>query len=310
MTLSPERAIAERARTQLGHITRRQYLDLGLTYSALAHRTRTGLHRQVGSGTFRLQGAPDGRRADVMAACLDLGAVASHRTAAWLHGLDGFGPPTRIEVLVPKGRRVANDLAIVHQTTNLGPDDIVTVDGIPSTSIARTILGLAALVPAEVPREALVGAVEVAVRQRKASDRWLWWLLEERRCRGRNGVGVMEDVLAQRARLGPTESWLERETLRVLAAAGLPAPTVQRRVRDRGRFVSRVDLVYDAAKVAIEVEGKDHLTPEQHRIDARQRNELQLLGYTILTFTYTDVVGDPSRVVRTVRRALEQQMAA
>lgn len=81
-------------------------------------------------------------------------------------------------------------------------------------------------------------------------------------------------------------------------------------MRDRGRFVSRVDLVYDAAKVAIEVEGKDHLTPEQHRIDARQRNELQLLGYTILTFTYTDVVGDPSRVVRTVRRALEQQMAA
>lgn len=311
MSPSIERAIAERAQEQLGLITRAQYREVGVSNARIWGRTRRGAHLPVGRSTFRLPGAPVGPRATLMAACLDVGAVASHRSAAWLHGLHCFTAPARLEVLVLKDRsKTVSELAIVHQTTSLEPADVADVEGIPCTSVARTILNLCALVPHEVARADVLGAIEVAVRDRLASDRWLWWLLEERRCRGRNGVLAMEDVLAERARLGPTESWLEREILRVLAAALLPAPVVQHRVDDQGRFVSRVDLIYADARVAIEVEGKGHLTPEQHAVDARQRNELQLLGFTILTFTYHDVVGDPRRVALTIRRALERAAAA
>lgn len=38
----------------------------------------------------------------LQALCLDTGGVASHRSAAWLHGLDGFGPaPFEVTVTRP-----------------------------------------------------------------------------------------------------------------------------------------------------------------------------------------------------------------
>lgn len=305
MDPSIERAIAERARSQLGLLTRSQALAAGMSRAVVARRCAAGLWDLRGAHVLWPTGLDDDPRRRVLAACLDVGGVASHRTAAWLHGLDAFGAPERPEVLVAVQRTSSTPLARVHRTTDLPLEDVLQVGPVPTTSIARTLLDLAKLVlHHELDRERLVGALEAAVRERQASDRWLWWLLEERRRRGRDGVSVMEEVLAERARLGPTESWLERETLRILDAAGLPLPRVQARIRRRGAFVSRVDLAYDHERIAIEVEGRHHLTEEQQAIDARQRNELQLLGYVILTFKYRDVVGRPEVVVRSVRRAL------
>lgn len=99
----------------------------------------------------------------------------------------------------------------------------------------------------------------------------------------------LESILAERAALGPTESWLERETLRVLGRAGLPLPEVQCTLRQRGAFVSRVDFLYRAARIVIEVEGKSHDPDEQRGVDARQRNGVQLLGHAVLTYTYQQV---------------------
>lgn len=307
-----ERAIAERARTQLGLVTRSQARDVGLSRKVVARRLASGSLLALSDEVLAVGGAPPSWERDVMAACLDVSGVASHRSAAWLHRMEGFARPSGIEVVTRKGRRATRSaLARVHATTNLTPEDVVSVGGIPTTSIARTMLDLSKLVlHRELDRASLVTAVESTVRERRASDRWLWWLLEERRCRGRDGVSVMESVLAERAHLGPTESWLERETLRILAEAGLPLPRVQRRFTRRGAFVSRVDFAYDDRPVAIEVEGKAHLTPAQAAIDVRQRDELQLMGITILTFTYQHVVDDPGWVVDSVRRARALRAAA
>lgn len=313
MEPSIERAIAERSAPQLGLLSRSQARDAGISAAAIRVRLANGNLVRLGHQVYGLAGMATTLRRRILAACLDVDGVASHGTAAWLHGLDGFGPPTVVEVSTRKGRAAnRSPRARVHTSTRLGPDDIVvTLDGIPTTSVARTCLGLsAAVLHGELGREALVRAIESAVRTGQASDRWLWWLLEERRCRGRDGVSVMEDVLAERALLGPTESWLERETLRILDRAGLPRPRVQQRFRRRGAFVSRVDFAYDDCPVAIEVEGKGHLSPAQAAVDARQRDELQLMGVTILTFTYRHVVGDPGWVVDSVRRARALRHAA
>lgn len=308
MSPSIERAIAERAREQLGHINRPQLRALGVDSRWIARRVARGTLVEVGRRTLRLAGAPVTFEARVVAACLDVGGprggVASHRTAAHLHGLEGFPRPSEIEVVVDKGVGSGRTpLARVHASTNLQAD-VVRVGPVPATSVARTLMMLSALVPHDVARERVLGAAEAAVRDGLASMRWLWWLLEERRCRGRDGVTTMEGVLAEMASLGPTESWLERETLGVIAAAGLPLPDVQRTVRRDGAFVSRVDFVYDGPKVVIEVSGKVHLTPQQASRDARQRAELQLMGYTVLDFTYRDVVERPDLVVATIARAI------
>lgn len=311
MDPSIERALAERSASQLGLFTRKQATAVGVSLGVVTRRRAEGLWRTVGNQVIWPAGVAASKERSLMAACLDVAGVASHRSAAWRHGLDGFGLPGRWEVLVPRSGTAATPLARVHRTTNLPGDDVILVGGIPTTSVARTCLDLAKLVlHGELPRARVLNAVESAVRDGKASDRWLWWLLEERRCRGRDGVSVMESICGERADMGPTESWLERETLRVFAAAGLPTPRIQRRISHRGAFVSRVDFAFDPERVVVEVEGKKHLTVPQQSIDARQRNEVQLLGYLILTFTYRDVVGEPERVVDTVRRALLARSAA
>jgi very-short-patch-repair endonuclease len=302
-----ERAVAERARTQLGLITTPQAIALGLPRSTFHRRVGAGLWVPVGRHTFRLAGAPPGRAVDVLAACLDLDAVASHRTAAWLHDLAPW--PGVIDVCVPKGRTVVG----VHDptglrirtSTNLPPDDITVVGAIPTTSVARTLMGLAALEAVEVPDRQLLDVVEEAVRRGLASDRWLWWLLERRRCRGRNGVVRFEDALAERAQLGPTESWLERAVLRIIDEAGLPSPVVQRRIRRRGRFVARVDLAYDPGMIVVEALGyRYHATREQQSRDAARAAELQLMGWSVYQVTYDHVVRKPRWVADVIGAAL------
>lgn len=287
MDVTTEEQIARHCRAQLGHILREQMAEAGLSRSATWRREASGLLVRCGSQTFRDAATPPTARGDVMAACLDRDGVASHRTAGWLHGLCDRGPT--IDITVRKGRSMSvpvGEPVRVHSSTNLPVADVVHVGPIPVTSVARTCLGLAALVPDDFSKGALFETVSRAVDQGLASDPWLWWLLEERRCRGRNGVVALEDVLAERSLIGPTESRLEREVLRILRDGLLPLPRTQHVVRRSGRFAARVDFIYEAERIVLEALGyRFHRTPAQMEADTRRANELQLLGYEVYQFT-------------------------
>lgn len=309
MDSTTERAIADRARDQLGVLTRDQLGAAGLDRRSISRRVAAGLLVPVGTRTLRLGAHPRSMEAEVLAACLDVDGVASHRTAAWLHGLLGAPGPI-IDVTVAKGRSSGSHGRParwrVHTSTNIPVDDVVAVGAIPTTSVARTLLGLAALRPDEVTDCTLTSTIEDAVRRRLASDRWLWWLLEARRCRGRNGVSRFEAVLAERSRLGPTESWLERELLDVLRRAGLPLPVVQRTVRQRGAFVARVDAAYPDERIVLEALGyASHASRQALSADAARASRLTLMGLDVHQFTYDQIVRDPAWVVGVVRAALE-----
>lgn len=266
----------------------------------------------VGRRTYRLGGSPTTIRQRVMAACLDIGGVASGRSAAWLHGMDGFRVEKRPEVMVDRSRfDYRHPSATVRTTTWLPSDDIVSVDGIPCLSVARTLFSLAAEVPRRLAFDRVRGAVDAAVADGQATDPWLWWRLEKLRCRGRNGVKVFEEILSTRAGGSVTESWLERETLRRLAEAGLPTPECQRRICRDGAFVARVDFVYPWCRTVIEVSGfRWHRTPDQLKEDARRRRDLTLAGFRVLEYTYDDIVQYPDRVIAEVAEALGIRRAA
>ncbi|MGI8937260.1 MAG: endonuclease domain-containing protein [Iamia sp.] len=306
-----QRTIAERARQQLGLITRDQLKDLSVSHAAIENLEAVHRLEQMGRDVFRIAGTPRSWEQQVLAACLDTGGIASHRTGARLHPLHGFRLLNMVEVTVTRDRfHGQHPLAIVHTSTNLPPDDIVHIGPIPCTGVARTFLGLAALAP-EVPVEDIRAALDVAARDGLVSEAWLWWRLEMLRCRGRDGVSVMEEILRRRQHLGPTESWLEHRFLELLEDHGLPLPTVQRRVRRRGSFVARVDARYDERAIIVELDGyASHSTRVQIDRDERRRNALTLAGNTVLVFTYDHVVQDPAYVLRTVREALSDAAAA
>ncbi len=79
-----------------------------------------------------------------MAAVLACGgdAVLSHRSAAELHGLRATDR-SRIEVTLPGRVRRHRAGIQVHRSTTLTAADVTTVDGIPVTTVARTIADLA-----------------------------------------------------------------------------------------------------------------------------------------------------------------------
>lgn len=312
MDPSLERSIAERAETQLGHITIQQLLDRGVSRRSIHRRVERGRLTRVGQRTLRMPGLSGSFASAVMAACLDLAGVASHRTAAHLHGLTGFGaPPPIIEVTGREGiGSTRSALATVHRTTNLPANDLVWIGPIPATSVARTIFGLAALVPV-LDEERVRDVIDTAVRDGLASDPWLWWRLEQLRCRGRNGVSILEGILQDRAGRGRTESWLEREFLGCLERGGLPRPVVQRTIRADGAFLARVDCCYERERIVMEVNGHgSHSTKRQRDADAARVNRLQLAGYRVLQFGYDDVVRTPEVVVATVAEALAVAGAA
>jgi very-short-patch-repair endonuclease len=303
-------AIAACARSQRGLITRRQLIDAGLDPRTIRRWTERGTLIACGARTFLLSSAALDARTEVLAACLDLDAVASHLTAAWMHGR--IPRPPMIDVTVTKGRSSRGGTAAargirVHSTTSLPADDVIEVDGIPTMSLARTLLGVAALVPREVTQAELIDIVAGVIETRAASLTWLQWLLDERRCRGRNGVAALEEALDARIQVGPTESWLERRMLQLLDAASLPRPAVQRRVARAPGRAARVDLLYERERIVIEVLGYAfHRTPAEIAADTMRANELQLQDLTVLQLTSRTLDQTPDDAIALVHRALRR----
>lgn len=297
------------ASRQHGLVSRSDLRAIGVRAHQLRRLVADRSLEPAGSRAFRICGAPSSTEQVVMAACMNSAGVACGRTAAWLHGIDSVSPCNPPEVLVDRRlydyRRSEYRL---HTTTWLPSRDVIVVRGIPCTNIARTLLGLAALSPREIPLDRVRGAVDEVVRDKKAADPWLWWHLERVRCRGRRGVANLESILQIRAGGAVTESWLEREYLRLMEQSGLPIPKCQRRVGNRGAFAARVDFVHEDEKLVVEVSGyRHHSTVEEMSADARRRADLLDAGYRVLEFSHTQVVAEPAYVAERVRSVLAQR---
>jgi len=89
----------------------------------------------------------------------------------------------------------------------------------------------------------------------------------------------------------------------ILRDAGLPEPTRQYEVRNGDGVVARIDFAYPDRRLAIELDGFECHTNRFQRDRSRQ-NGLVLRGWTVLRFTWADVVERPDYVVATLATAL------
>jgi predicted transcriptional regulator of viral defense system len=122
------------AATQHGLITRAQAIELGLSRSAIQHRTQRGQWRLVSRGIYRLMGALDTPHQRALAAVLASGegAVISHRSAAALHELPGFPMEPMIVSVNRDGRRSLSGVRLEESLALLG-HHVSIVDDIPCT---------------------------------------------------------------------------------------------------------------------------------------------------------------------------------
>ena len=172
------------------------------------------LHRGVYSvGHTRL--SVKGRWTAAVLAC-GPDAVLSHRSAAALHDIQRI-PGGRIDVTAPSGRVIRG--VRCHTSRSLADQDRTIIDGIPVSSIERTLLDLAAIYS----RQRLRSTIEAAQR-RDLLDRDRFDSLLARSV-GHRGAMPLKRGLAQLHDAAPwTQSSLEQRFLELIRDAGLPEP--------------------------------------------------------------------------------------
>jgi very-short-patch-repair endonuclease len=203
-------------------------------------------------------------------ACGD-GALLSHWDAAALWDLRRAGSG---KIHVTTGRSVAGHPGLsVHHVRAIHPDDRAVVDGIPVTSVAKTLLDMAAILRPDA-LERLVEQVEL----RKLFD------LEPidqliARSRGRRGSGKLMSVIADlRPYVPMTRSELEREFVRICREAGLPEPSMNVWV---GAY--EVDALFRDHAIVVELDGGEyHGTTAARRRDPIRDARLQAAGYRLV----------------------------
>jgi predicted transcriptional regulator of viral defense system len=128
---------------QFGYVTREQALAAGFAGNALREMAQRGVVTHVDHGVYRFDAFPPGPHDAYMEAVLwphrKMG-VLSHETALDLYGLSDANP-ARIHITVPKKHRVTRKVPTVYEIhhADLKPDEVMWREGLPLTTIERTI---------------------------------------------------------------------------------------------------------------------------------------------------------------------------
>ena len=291
--------------THHGVISRTQARELGLTSPQVDSLVRSGRWRRVHHGVYQLAGTAWTPLAILEAAVVAArpGAVVSHQSAAWLHGLTRH-PPARPTLTVRHGRQPR--AAGVRFVRSRHVPSTVEIKGIRCTEIMRTLIDCAG----EATAGEIDDLVDRAIAERKIRIDRLVQAVAGRRYERHPGRPALEERLAARGVTGsPHPSVLESRAARILRSCGLPVPKAEVKWGEGQRY--RLDFTYSDVRLVVEVDGwSSHFTPEQQRHDHRRTNHLLREGWTVLHYTWWDVTREPERVAREIADTYRRLKAA
>lgn len=245
---------------------------------------------------LRLLGAEPTFESHVMAAVLGArtGVVASHRCAAVLFGLPGFGRQV-VELTALPGGVVRRPDVTSHTTNCLPVSQRTEVRSIPVTSIGRTLMDLTAVLqPQHVER-----VLDYALSRGLVSFDALVRVYLEVARRGRRKLVVFRELLEARGPgYVPPESELEARFIELLRSAALSEPRRQVDLGDGDGWIGRVDFLFGRDRLVVEVDGAlFHSGLADRRSDAERDRRLVAAGFRVRRFGWGDVVGNPAQVV-------------
>jgi len=299
--------IARIANRQHGVIARRQALEAGISSGLLSGRINSGWLVPIFSGVYSPGTALLDFHGRWMAAVLRAGpgGVLSRHSAAALHGFTERrssaievvrtgGGISKAESLPSEG--VNRFEVAVRRTRRLPDRDVTEVNGIPVTSVARTLLDLAESMSLDRLKTALTDAEKS--RLISLSE------MEEVISRGRGWTGVKKLGRALRewdALEVETRSKLEIAMLRLCRRNGIPVPIVNTVL---GEYMP--DFLWREERLIIEVDGYgSHSDRRAFRGDRHRDVDLMLTGYKVARFTHEEVVWEGHETAIRLGRLLE-----
>jgi very-short-patch-repair endonuclease len=216
-------------------------------------------------------------------------------SAAALHGSLWLGADLPAEV---NQRHRHKTKGIVLHSDSLCDGEVCVVDGVPSTTPARTAYDLGrcpGLETAVIRLDALMQATHLkAIDVSELADRH----------RGTRGIKQLRQAITLSD--AGAESPQETRTRLVLTDAGLRPKRTQITVFDRfDVFVRRIDMGWDDWKVGVEYDGEQHWTdPGIRAHDIEWQAQLEALGWRIIRVSAEMLRYRPNVIVERVRDAL------
>jgi Protein of unknown function (DUF559) len=252
-------------------ITTAQLVHAGLGQSGISRRTANGrLHRKY-KGVYAVGQPRLSQPGEWMAAILACGpgAYLASLTAA-VHLRTWRRRVTDIHVLARRERRLRG--VRVQTYRHLDPRDVTFRDGIPVTTVPRTLVDLSDVLSAH----QLANVIHEAAFRKLFDERAVRAAMT--RANGRHNLHVLHKALELNASgSAGTRSELEDRFLAVTCKSGLPEPLVNTRVQD-----IEVDFHWPDLNLIVEVDGPGHTRPRTAREDEERDARLRSAGHTIL----------------------------
>jgi very-short-patch-repair endonuclease len=220
------------------------------------------------------------------------GAVLSHADAATLHNLRQVGSGA-IDVTATSRRTAAGIRC--HRVRALDPHDVTIIDGIPVTTLERTLVDLAETMHPQ----RFADLLERAQQERTFDLLRIEALIA--RSPGRRGIKPLRTALAALTdEPAWTQSWLERRLRELTRAHDLPMPRTNQYVCGE-----LVDAVWPDQRLVVEVDGwKFHKTRRAFENDRRRDTKLVAAGWRVLRITARRLRDAPLEVAAELSRLL------
>jgi very-short-patch-repair endonuclease len=287
---------------QQGVVSRAQLHQLGMSDTVIRGEIAAARLHRVFRGAYALGHGEIGRRGRLRAATLACAeAVVSHRSAGALLGLLDKGPVV-IDVIAPPSRGRKIDGIRFHRVRPSRPDEVGTVDGIPCTSPARTLVDLAGTVGDWTLRSCFERAAQMRMLEITA--------IEASMDPGRRGVKSLRKLIdewrgaAVIARKGRLKSPLEAKVLPLLVRSDLPAPLLNAPVQIANGRID-VDFLWPDEQLVVEADSRDFHGPEiAFERDRWRDRELFAVGYSTLRVTSHQAQREPTAVANAIAARL------
>jgi hypothetical protein len=278
-------------------VSRDQARGIGISDDAIDRAVAAGRLHRVFRGVYAVGHPRIGARGRMRAATLACGddAVVSHRSAAFLLGLLDR-PPVVVDAIAAGGRGRKIDGIRAHLVPAPRRWETGTVDGIPCTSPARTLVDLAGVVSARTLRSAFERAAAKRILDVTA--------IEAASMPGaRRGAAELQALLAQWRRAAPVakrerlKSPLEAMVLPLLVRRGAPEPRANAPVDLVDGKRIEVDFLWDEQRFVLEADSRDfHGTDVAFERDRWRDRELLRVGYSTLRVTKLQAETEPEAV--------------
>ena len=261
--------LAEIAARQHGVVTTKQ---LGLKRGSIAYRVETGTLHRVHRGVYALGHERLSERGEYMAAVLAAGKGAALCSLSAAALWKAWRRPVReIHVLAPRTRGPQQGIRL-HTTRHLDKRDVTELDGIPVTTLARTLVDLTDVLTAHQIANVIHEAAYHELFDRKATREAI------ARANGRPNLNRLEQALE--ANGAGTRSHLEDRFLSLIG--DLPQPLVNTRI-------AGIEVDFAWPNLVVELDGPGHTRPRTKQRDAERDARLNAAGYAVRRITRDDL---------------------